>query len=77
MSYLDDPETDNKQRAVLDKLGRLWWHHPDKDLGQVLEEVENLAWELIPTRYTSTRLGELPDKYLEQALDRLLAANPK
>lgn len=56
-------------QRITTKLTTLWSRQPELRLGQLLEQVENTAWDLIPQRFTSARLGELPDETLEAALD--------
>jgi len=54
---------------ITTKLAQLWAANPNLRLGQLLEQMENRAWDLCSVRYCAPRLMELPDELLEMALD--------
>ncbi len=57
------------------KLEELWQANPDLRLGQLLERVEDTAWdglEALQQRHVSRRLMHLPDHWLETAINHHL-----
>ena len=62
---------------MLAKLGDVWATRPDLSLGQLVEQIENTAWdfyyEKYPTRHFSMRLAHLSDADLEAALNKWVA----
>jgi hypothetical protein len=59
-------------QRVSAKLTQLWAANPGARLGQLLELVENTAWDLCTQRVCAPRLMHLPDELFEAALDRHL-----
>lgn len=60
---------------MMDKLTQLWEAHPELSLGQLLEQVEDAAWdqmEAVQNRHVSRRLMNLPDHWLETGINRKL-----
>jgi hypothetical protein len=57
-------------------LQSLWVANPNLSFGQLIESVESLAWDgPFPNRDFSARLMNLPDEWLEHALN-LAAKGP-
>lgn len=57
------------QSSVLTKLTRAWEHCPEARFGQLLESIENVAWDIAPQRAYAPRLLWLTDALFEAALD--------
>lgn len=60
---------------MMAKLEELWSAHPELCLGQLLEQIEDVAWdqlEQFQQRHVSRRLMNLPDHWFETALNRQL-----
>lgn len=57
---------------ITSKLETLWLANPTLRFGQLVESVEDTAWDLIPQRVCSPRLMWLGDDAFEAALDRRL-----
>ncbi len=70
MSLPRDPA---RVQRITAKLCTLWAANPDVTLGALMEVVENVAWEQCPYRDFSARLMNLPDEWLEKALDHVIA----
>jgi len=64
------------RRRILSKFERAWDAQPDLSFGQLVENVENTAWDLVAQRHCSARLANLPDQVLEMALDKTLSTQP-
>ncbi len=60
-------------RRILSKLETLWDRQPAQHFGQLVEEVENVAWEQLIQRDFSPRLSNMGDDLFEAALDIQLA----
>ncbi len=61
---------------LLFKLNNAWAATPQCRFGQLIESVENIAWEMLERdqqRNFSTRLLYLPDHYFEAALDQWIS----
>ncbi len=63
------------QQVILGKLAVAWDYAPTARLGQLLESIENVGWELsdqrsFPNRTYAPRLLWMPDQLIEAALDR-------
>lgn len=58
------------QLTLLSKLAAAWDNVPTARLGQLLESVENVAWDICPQRVCAPRLLWLGDDLFETALDR-------
>ena len=56
--------------TLLARLSTAWAVTPNLTFGQLVESVENVAWDLVPQRYCSTRLANLPDHLFEAALNQ-------
>lgn len=65
-------------KRIVTKLGDLWAAQPNLALGQLVEKVEDQAWERYyvanPTRPFSARLMNLPDEAFEAALNEMIKA---
>ncbi len=62
-------------KRVMTKLERAWHAAPDMTLGQIIEQVEDIAWErytALSQRSASARLMNLDDAALEWALNEWL-----
>lgn len=62
--------------SILAKLNQAWTLTPQLRFGQLIESVENIAWDLlhqIEQRDYSARLMYLPDHYFEAALDQWIS----
>lgn len=60
---------------MLAKLTQLWEANPEMRLGQLLEQVEDVAWdqmEALQSRHVSRRLMNLPDHWFETGLNHKL-----
>lgn len=58
---------------ILIKLKQAWTLTPELTFGQLVESVENIAWDMfqkISQREFSMRLLHLPDNFFEAALDQ-------
>ncbi len=62
--------TPAEQSQFLAKLAAAWAVSPTLTLGQLIESVENVAWDLVGNRHVSMRLMHLPDHVLGAALDQ-------
>lgn len=58
------------QRRILDKLAKAWENAPTARLGQLLESVENIGWDMVNPRVHSPRLLWMGDDIMEAALDQ-------
>ncbi len=65
-----------EQSQLLAKLAAAWTASPILTLGQLIESVENNAWDMIPQRHFSMRLMHLPDHVLAVALDQWVNVPP-
>lgn len=63
----------NDRDRICQKLAELWKTRPHRKLGEVIEQVEDRAFDLIQTRYVSARLMNLADHDFERAVDSLLS----
>lgn len=55
---------------LLTKLGEAWKVSQHLSLGQLIESIDNLVWEMVPTRHTSARMMHVSNELFEQALDQ-------
>jgi hypothetical protein len=55
---------------LLNKLQSAWESTPDTSFGALLEQIEEVAWNLLPQRHCSMRLMNMSDELFEQGLDR-------
>ena len=60
---------DAEINRVTAALARAWALRPDPNLGTLLEQVENIAWDLYPMRTCSARLMNLDNGAFEAALN--------
>lgn len=58
------------QRLLLSRLERAWAVTPTLTFGQLIESVENGAWDMVDRRWTSARMLHMPDDLFSAALDR-------
>ncbi len=58
------------QLNLLSKLAAAWDNAPGARLGQLLESVENVGWELCQQRVCAPRLLWMGDDLFEAALDK-------
>ncbi len=58
------------QQVLLSKLAVAWEHIPNARLGQLIESVEEVGWDILPQRHCSMRLCNMSDQLFEQAMDR-------
>lgn len=56
--------------TLLGRLAQAWSATPNLTFGQLVESVENVAWDMVAVRHTSARLAALPDHVFEAALDK-------
>ena len=64
-------------KRIATKLEAAWFANSQLTLGQLIEQIENLAWGRYyaanPTRHFTARLSELPDLAFEQGLNDWIA----
>jgi hypothetical protein len=59
-------------KRILNKLERIWEAQPNAHLGQVLEKLDTVAWDLVLKRDVSTRFLNMPDECLENGLNKMI-----
>lgn len=57
---------------LLSKLATISDAAPGINLGAIIEDIENRAWDTVPQRHVSMRLMNLPDEILERGMDSWL-----
>jgi hypothetical protein len=58
------------RERILTKLAAAWDHAPNARLGQLLESVENVGWDISPQRVAAPRLLWMGNDLFEAALDQ-------
>lgn len=57
------------RQRILAKLALAWDNAPNARLGQLLESVENVGWDMVPQRVAAPRLLWMGNDVFEAALD--------
>lgn len=59
----------DKVSRMLAKLEVLWRLNPNLRFGELIEKIEDVAWEFKGIRYCSARLMNIEDENMEVAID--------